>query len=41
MIPAHDYLIAATAIANDCIVLTADSNHFVGIPDLEVRLANW
>ncbi|HEY7268447.1 MAG TPA: PIN domain-containing protein [Dehalococcoidia bacterium] len=41
MIPAHDLLIAATAIAYDCDVVTADSTHFSNVPRLRVRIANW
>lgn len=35
----EDLLIAATAIRNDLILITANERHFIGIPNLKVE--NW
>lgn len=36
---AHDLIIAATAVASDRVVVTADSAGFDGLPDVVVRSA--
>lgn len=35
---AHDLIIAATALASDRVVVTADARGFLGLPGLDVRL---
>ncbi|MBC8448126.1 MAG: type II toxin-antitoxin system VapC family toxin [Chloroflexi bacterium] len=39
LLPDADILIAATALANDCVLVTGNEKHFQRISDLEVE--NW
>ena len=41
MIGAHDLIIAATALANDCAILTENIRDFNRFPNLEVRQPAW
>lgn len=40
MIGAHDLIIAATALSNDCAVLTSNHSEFKRVPGLEVEVLN-
>ncbi len=40
-IGAHDLIIAATALANNCSVLTGNAREFNRVPDLNVTVPGW
>ena len=40
-IGAHDLIIAATALAHDCVVLTENVREFARMPGLVVRQPQW
>jgi predicted nucleic acid-binding protein len=41
LIGSHDLIIAATALANDCAVLTDNVREFSRVPGLQVREPGW